>query len=82
MDKILKGILEEVAKEHNLEVEEVEKILKTPYKQMRDTINDLELKGKGSDEIEDLKTNFNMPALFKLFINKRKLDMFKRKENE
>lgn len=80
MDKVLEGILKEVAEEEGVEFVEVEKVLTLPYRQMRHHIIQLDLYGKTSDEVVGLKTNFNMPALFKLYLNKRKLDKFNKDE--
>lgn len=80
MDKILSGILKEVSEEYNIDIKEVEKVLNYPYRQMRSHIMDLEVNGKTSDDIKDLKTNFNMPALFKLYLNTKKLNQLNIKE--
>ncbi len=82
MDKVLSGILKDVASEFNIDVKEVEKVLNLPYRQMRHTIMDLELIGKTSNDVGELKTNFNMPALFKLYLNTKKLDKLNIKEEE
>ena len=82
MDKILENILKQVAEEEGVDIEEVEKILKLPYKQMRHHIIKQNIYGKTGDEAVDLKTNFNMPALFKLYLNKKKLDQLNIKEEK
>ena len=81
MDKILTSVLEVIAQEEEVEIAEVEKILKLPYRQMRHHIMKLDLYGKTSEEVGDIKSNFNMPALFKLYLNKLKLDKLNKKEN-
>ena len=82
MDKILYKIIEDVAKNHSVDIQEVEKILNCPYKMMRDIIQDLELHGKSYDDVKDLKTNFNMPVLFKLYISEYKLNKLNNKLEE
>ncbi len=80
MDKVLTTILEEVSEELGVDMEDVDKIYTTPYKYMRRHIIRLDLYGKVSEEIEGYKTNFMMPALFKLYVNKFKLDKLNKKE--
>ena len=82
IDNVMDGILNDVAKELGVDREEVEKVLYLPYKQMRSHISSLELTGKLSDEIDGLKTNFNMPSLFKLYLNKNKLNKLNTKEEK
>lgn len=81
MDKVLEKIINDVAEQEGVDKREVELILTSPYKLMRSKISKLELHGKTSDEVGDLKTNFTMPALFKLYLNKYKLDKLNKKEN-
>ena len=45
MDKVLSGIVKEIAEKYSLDTKEVEMILNMPYKMMRDTIQALELHG-------------------------------------
>ena len=75
MDKILEKAIQEVADKYGVEFKDVEKVLVSPYKMMRETIQGLDIRGKTSDQCEGLKTNFAMPVLFKLFLNEYKLDM-------
>jgi hypothetical protein len=82
MDKIMEGILNDVAKENGVDLEEVGKVYQLPYKYIREKIVALELHGKTSEDIEGLKTNFNMPALFKLYLNKNKLNKLNTKEEK
>ena len=53
-----------------------------PYKMMRENVQALELRGHLYEEIKDQKLNFNMPILFKLHLNKYKLDKFNSKKDE
>ena len=82
MDKVLTGIVAEVALKYNTNIQEVEKVLNMPYKMMRENIQALELRGRLYEEIKDQKLNFNMPILFKLHLNKYKLDKFNSKKDE
>lgn len=82
MDKILTGIVKEIAEKYSLDVKEVEKILNMPYKMMRETIQALELHGKFKGDIQGLKTNFTMPVLFKLYLNECKLDIINKKTSK
>ena len=82
MDKVLAGIVAEVALKYNTNIQEVEKVLNMPYKMMRENIQALELRGHLYEEIKDQKLNFNMPILFKLHLNKYKLDKFNSKKYE
>lgn len=82
MDKILTGIVAEIAQKYNTNTQEVEKVLNLPYKMMREKIQALELRGHLYEEIKDQKLNFNMPVLFKFYLNKYKLDKFNSKEDD
>ena len=82
MDKILSGIVKEIAEKYSLDTKEVEIILNMPYKMMRDTIQALELHGKYRGDIQELKTNFSMPVLFKLYLNEYKLDLINKKTSK
>ena len=82
MDKVLTGIVAEVALKYNTNIQEVEKVLNMPYKMMRENIQALELRGHLYEEIDGQKINFNMPILFKMYLNKYKLDKFNSKKDE
>lgn len=82
MDKVLTGIVAEVALKYNTNIQEVERVLNMPYKMMRENIQALELRGHLYEEIKDQKLNFNMPILFKMHLNRYKLDKFNSKKNE
>lgn len=82
MDKVLTGIVAEIAQKYNTDIQEVEKVLNMPYKMMRENIQALELRGHLYEDIKDQKINFNMPVLFKMYLNKYKLDKFNSKEDD
>lgn len=82
MDKVLTGIVAEVAEKYNLNTQEIEMVLTMPYKMMREKIQELELRGHLYDEVKDQKLNFNMPVLFKMYLNEYKLNLFNGKKDD
>jgi len=82
MDKILSKIIADVATKHSVDTQQVEQVLNLPYKMIREVIQDLDLHGKAYDEISNLKTNFNMPVLFKLYLNEFKINKINNKLEE
>lgn len=82
MDKVLTGIVAEIAQKYNTNTQEVEMVLAMPYKMMREKIQALELRGHMYDEVKDQKTNFNMPVLFKLYLNEYKINLFNGKKDD
>ena len=82
MDKVLTAIVNEIAQKYNTNIQEVEKVLNMPYKMMRENIQALELRGHLYEDIKDQKINFNMPVLFKMYLNKYKLDKFNSKKDD
>ena len=79
MDKVLTKILEDVANKHSADIQEVERVLNLPYKMMRERIQSLELHDKSYSDISLLKTNFNMPLLFKMYVNEFKINTINKK---
>jgi len=82
MDKVLDKIIIDIAKQYDIDRKEVELILNSPYKFMRDIITSLELKGKLYPETVDMKKNFNMPVLFKMYVNEYKLNLLNTKKED
>lgn len=82
MDKVISNIIERVALKHGLTPKEVEQVHISPYKMIRQKIVELELKGKCYDEVKHLKTNFNMPVLFKMYLNEFKLNKINTERND
>lgn len=82
MDKVIETIINELAKENNVESKEIEKILIAPYKMMRERIQALELKGKLYEECEGMKTNFNIPGMCKVYLNEYKINDLNKKKND
>jgi len=56
--------------------------LSMPYKMMRERIQELELKGHLYNEVESLKINFNMPVLFKMYLNQYKLNLLNGRKDD
>ena len=74
-DKVLTKIIEDVALAHNITIDEVDKVHILPYRFIRTTLSKLDIKNKHSYELaEGIKTNFAMPALYKLYLDKPKLN--------
>lgn len=82
MDKVIERILKEVSDETGVDIEEVRAIHLMPYKFMRSKIAELDINGKTSETIGDVKSNFNMPKLFKLYLDKYILDKVNKKKND
>lgn len=59
-------IITSVSKELNLPYKVVDKVYKSYWKFIRDTIKELPLHTVKEEEFKDLKTNFNIPSLGKL----------------
>ena len=77
-DKIIVEIFKEVARESTEDLEitpgEVEAIFDSQWKFIHSTIVNLPLKDVTEENFKNLKTNFNIPALGKLFTNFRKIN--------
>jgi hypothetical protein len=59
--------IEEMSEKYNLTFEEVKDIVYSPIEMMRETISNIDIDQNASEEeFKALKTNFNMPKLFKL----------------
>lgn len=82
MDKVIESIIADIAKEYNIDRKEAEKILILPYKMMKEKVQALELKGKTFDECREMKTNFNMPGLFKMYLNEYKINELNKKKED
>jgi len=82
MDKVLAGVVKDIANKHLLDIQEVERVLSMPYKMMRERIQELELKGHLYNEVESLKINFNMPVLFKMYLNQYKLNLLNGRKDD
>lgn len=69
-DKHIKAILEELAQRYNLTVKEVEEIVESPYKFMRETISNIDFKNMTEEEFNNTKKSFNIPSMFKFYPSK------------
>lgn len=72
-DRVMKAILEDIAKEFGLTVKEVEAVFESQWDFIAETIVDLDLMDITEEEFEDVKTNFNVPALGKIFTTFKKV---------
>lgn len=59
--------IEEIAEKYNLPIEVVKKIVSSPYEFIRIKTRELEFKDNMTkEEFDSMKTNFNIPCLFKM----------------
>lgn len=75
-DEILK-ILHKVGLNNNLRDIEVKEIYESQFKFIFETIRKLELFEGDDEDLENLKTNFQIKYLGKLFINKERIKKLK-----
>lgn len=80
-DRKIKGLLKEVASKYNISEKEAEKVIDDSYDLIYQTVKNLNVPEMTIEEIENEKTNFNMPGLFKFFINIAKIKRVKDKIN-
>lgn len=60
--------IKDIANNYGLPVSEVEKIIKSQYLFMKDKVEELNIKEiKTKEEFDAQKTNFNIPAIGKLY---------------
>ena len=58
----------ELAEKHGLTLKQVKDVIYSPYKFIREKTKELELEeGLSKEEFKKIKTNFNIPALCKLY---------------
>jgi len=71
----------EIAEKHNISIEEVKKIIASPYSFIQNKTKEIIVKNDLSrEEFEKLKTNFNIPCLCKLYASYGIYNHLKRKE--
>lgn len=81
VDKTLKRIINEVKRKYNLTDEQVIEIFESQFDFIRTMIEKIEFKEvKSEEELSKIKTNFNVPGLFKLYANKKILLKLNKKE--
>lgn len=68
----LQDAVNRVADELDLPIEIVDKTYKGYWQFIRTTIQELPLKNVDEDQFDTLKTNFNIPALGKLYCSKER----------
>lgn len=79
LDKRQRSIIKKLAKKHNLEIEQVEDILESPFKFIRKTITAVDAKNIETEEefLEKCK-NFNIPYIGKMYANIYSFKKFKK----
>lgn len=84
LDKTLKRIINEIKNKYNLTEDQVIEIFESQFECIRKEIESINLKDVKTEEgLNKLKTNFNVPGLFKLYVNKKVLlKLNKKEENE
>lgn len=76
-------IFNKIAIERGLTVKEVESIYNSPFDFIRNITKDLPVKELDDEEaIRQLKTNFTIPSLGKLYLNVPKVMKFKEIQND
>lgn len=70
-DKPLKQILKSVSEENNISAKELELMVDSIYKFIKETIPPHKVDTLSLDELRELKTNFNIPTLCKFYISEK-----------
>lgn len=81
-DKIITSIMQELADEYGLTLEEVEAIYESQWDFMVDTIEDIDFNTVTEEEFKNLKTNFNIPAIGKFYTTFNKVKNVREKSKE
>ncbi len=59
---------EEIAEKHNLTLDQVKKIIESPYSFIRKKTKELSIpKNLSEEEFNKIKTNFNIPCICKMY---------------
>lgn len=89
LDSIQKQLWKELSVKHGLTMSQINDIFTLPFKFMKDTIQSQGHKLRSvfkPEDAEDIKTNFNLPYLAKMYLNVKHLvflnNKFKDKEEE
>jgi hypothetical protein len=70
------NIYKEIADKYNLPIEVIKTAYEYYYSFIREKISELPLKGSIED-LDNIKTSFNIPSIGKLYCNKNKLNKIK-----
>ena len=81
-DKVLKAVIDDVAKEYDLPPEVVEDIYESQWDFIVDTVEDLDFNEVTKEEFKTWKTNFNIPALGKFYTTYYKIKNVREKRIE
>lgn len=81
-DKVLKTVIEDLAKEYDLPTDVIEDIYDSQWDFIVETIEDLEFNDVTEENFKTLKTNFNIPALGKFYTTYYKVKNVREKRIE
>jgi nucleoid DNA-binding protein len=81
-DRVLEGIIKQVATNNNMSYVEVEKLYIEYFRVIRSILASQEVKGKTEDEVNDIKDVINIPGFGKFHMNKRKVIAINNKRKE
>lgn len=81
LDRTLKRIINQVRLKFGLTEAQVIEIFESQFDFMRQTIEAIDFRSvTKEEELDGIKCNFNIPGLFKLYINKNRLLKLNNKE--
>tara|TARA_R110002051_G_scaffold200850_2_gene267621 strand:- start:1336 stop:1599 length:264 start_codon:yes stop_codon:yes gene_type:complete len=73
----------EIAEKHNITLEEVKKVIESPYSFIRKKTKEISLqKNLSEEEFNSMKTNFNIPCLCKLYASYKIYSYWNKIDNE
>lgn len=78
-DRTIVNIIRKVATKYGLTNREVEDIYSTYFKTIKSLIVVNKVKGVTDQEVDDVKSNFNLPGFGKLYMNKNKAKIINNK---
>lgn len=81
-DKVLKTVIEDLAKEYDLPTDVIEDIYDSQWDFIVETIEDLDFNDVTEENFKTLKTNFNIPALGKFYTTYYKVKNVREKRIE
>ena len=87
MDKVLLRVIEDVAKKHDIDVVTAELVYNSMFKFIKGTIENVDFsKITEEDDLRKIKTNFNIPRIFKLYTTPERIqyarDRIKEKDSK
>lgn len=72
-DKVIRSILKELSEEYGVSVKELEEIYESQWEFIAETAADIDFDEIEEEAFGDLKTNFNIPSIGKLYTNFNKV---------